>query len=424
MKSIVLFMGQYSAKGQKFHEALRRAGFECFVVALEDDGFLPEGVISPYEYYILKQNQEIHLERKLHYNFLEIPEFWEIRPGAIFDMGKKMASVVCREPKEEGTVQQVEWEMEDGWVYRIDYYNKYGLKFASEFMDKNRRTESKVYYSDSLQEVIVEQPQNDTVTLLEKGKVRVFFTSYRAFLDSFLSEVDCDGNHVLFWDDEKNDLFSYLVSSGNIFWKGVVFQNKNLLENYAVTVGKGMLFYEIPVTYPINQAKGEILILTASDQIARIDVLIERLPRINFHIAANTLVSDKLYSLQRRWTNVKVYPGVGQNELENLWQSCDFYLDINYYWEIYDAVDQASQRNLLILGFEDTLHRKELVVEECVFPGESYEEMIRMLENLSQNSEAMLQILKKQQMKRYSVWERLNKMLEWGEVTEDGNLCI
>lgn len=30
-------------------------------------------------------------------------------------------------------VQSVEWCMEDGWIYRVDYYNKYGLKYASEF---------------------------------------------------------------------------------------------------------------------------------------------------------------------------------------------------------------------------------------------------------------------------------------------------
>lgn len=59
-------------------------------------------------------------------------------------------------------------------IYRVDFYNKYGLKYASEFRDTDGNVESKVFYSDQNQEVIVEYPENDVVTLLENGAVKVF----------------------------------------------------------------------------------------------------------------------------------------------------------------------------------------------------------------------------------------------------------
>lgn len=361
----------------------------------------------------MKQNRETHVERKLHYNFIELPEFWEICPqGVIWDMGKKRGNVVCTEPPAKGIVQRVEWQTGDGWVYRIDCYNKCGLQYASEFLGRDGKTESRVYYSDSLQEVIVEQPQNDVVTLLEEGKIRVFFFSYRAYLESFLKETGCEGKLVL-WIEEEDDIsFLNRISNGSRFWKYVVFRNKELLDRYVAGGGEnGFLYYEMSAEYPINCGKGQVLILTASDKIAGIEDMIRELPEIRFHIAANTQVSDKLFNLQRH-TNVKVYPQIGKTDLENLWRNCGFYLDINFYWEIHDAINQASRRNLLILGFEDTLHRRELVAEECVLPGQDYVGMIKLLKELSCHSEKMFRLLEKQQARRHFTWERLERVLE------------
>ena len=81
MKKTVLFMERYSQAGQRIRETLERAGYDCCAIVLEDDGFLPDrGVISPYAYYIRERDRNPHDEKRLHYAFLDIPEFWEIRP--------------------------------------------------------------------------------------------------------------------------------------------------------------------------------------------------------------------------------------------------------------------------------------------------------------------------------------------------------
>ncbi len=417
MKKIVLFMERYSQAGQRLRKSLEEAGYECSAIVLRDDGFLPDGgaVISPYVYYIRERDRNPHDKRRRHYAFLDIPEFWDIRMGGIYDMGKKKAAVYCTEPAAEGTVQRVEWQMEDGWVYKIDYYDKYGLRYASEFLGRNRETESKVYYSDIGQEVIVEQPQNDIVTLFDNGGIRSFFTSYAEFIERFLDELGIEGKYLFFPEEEKEFRFLNLTRGGKALWDGVIFQKRNLLGKYAGIGGKnGRFFYEIPESYPANRARGGALILTSSDKIENITELIEALPYVNFHIAANTQVSDKLYGLQRQ-PNVKVYPAVRSDELERLWKDCDFYLDINYFGEIFDAVNQASRKNLLILGFEDTLHDRKLTVDECAFAKQDHEGMAQALAGLVGNPKRVNGLLASQQERRRSGWAMMEEILETRE---------
>ena len=117
-------------------------------MAFEDYGFLPIGISSPYEYYISRQNYEQHMKKELFYDSLEVPEGWSVWSDSmtvgIYYMGSRKASVCLQESqlRRESSlaelsgkeiVQSVEWCMEDGWIYRVDYYNKYGLKYASEF---------------------------------------------------------------------------------------------------------------------------------------------------------------------------------------------------------------------------------------------------------------------------------------------------
>jgi accessory Sec system glycosyltransferase GtfB len=150
------------------------------------------------------------------------------------------------------------------------------------------------------------------------------------------------------------------------------------------------------------------MILTASDQIEKLEELVQELPEVIFHVAAHTRVSDKLYQLSE-YDNVKVYPLISATELKDLWRRCDFYLDINHYREIDDAVNVASQRNLLILGFENTLHQRELVVKGCIYSSEDYRRMAMVIKRLRKDQELMQKVLLAQQRKRKKLW---NSFLE------------
>ena len=66
-------------------------------------------------------------------------------------------------------------------------------------------------------------------------------------------------------------------------------------------------------------------------------------------------MSSKLMSAGQ-YDNVSLYPNVKMSVLDSLFEKCDFYLDINHEGEIVDAVHRAFLNNMLIVGYEETMH--------------------------------------------------------------------
>ena len=404
---MLFFFDRYTENVVKLQETMRCLGQEIEIAVLQDNGFLPAGIGSPYEFFIYGNRREELVEKNLFYNFIDLPEFWEVRltgwTGGIFDMGREKAKIYFKEPAEERNVQRVEWHMENGWVYKIDYYNKYGLKYASEFLDTDRNVESKVFYSDKNQEIVVEQPVNHMISLLERGTVKNMFDSYVRFVGQYLKEAGFKDECILFVQDEKT--FELLHPEAGNMWSNVLFTDNGLLNKYIGMGGKnGGRFYMMPENYPENNGRGNALILTASDRVEKLEYLISKLPDMIFHIAAHTQVSDKLHKLAELG-NVKVYPQVSAQDLKMLWDSCDFYLDINHYREIYNAVDTAHMKNMLIMGFESTVHHRELLAQECVFTENEEEKMALAIKALIGNPALMQEKLEIQQQKKQEIWK-------------------
>lgn len=407
---MLVFFDRYTENVEKLRETMRCMGRDAKITVLRDDGFLPSGISSPYEFFVYRNRHEDLSEKDLFYNFIDLPAFWEVRlsgwtTGGIFDMGIEKAKIYFRESVEKRNVQRVEWHMEDGWVYKVDYYNRYGLKYASEFLDTDRNVESKVFYSDKNQEIVIEQPVNHMIFLLENGVVRSMFDSYAGFVDQYLKEAGFEDECILFVQDEKTlELFLPASNAGNK-WMRILFSGDELLNKYTGTGGQnGSKFYAMQKNYPENHARGEALILTASDQIEKLEYLIDELPDMMFHIAAHTQVSDKLLRLAEL-ENVKVYPQVSAQDLDMLWSNCDFYLDINHYREIYDAVDTAHMKNMLIMGFDHTVHHRELMAEECIFAAEDYEKMVLAVKELKGNPVLVRERLNAQRQKKEEIWK-------------------
>ncbi|MCM1231928.1 MAG: accessory Sec system glycosyltransferase GtfB [Ruminococcus flavefaciens] len=407
---MLVFFDRYTDNVKKVQETLRGLGREVKIAVLQDNGFLPSGVSSPYEFFAYRNREEELTEKDLFYNFIELPEFWEVRLtgwtlGGIFDMGREKAKIYFKEPAEKRNVQRVEWHMEDGWVYKIDYYNRYGLKYASEFLDADKNVESKVFYSDKNQEIIVEQPVNHMISLLENGAVRSMFDSYAGFVEEYLKEAGYGEESILFVQDEKAFELFHLASEAGNRWTHILFANDDLWNQYLGMGGKnGGRFYAMPEKYPENHANGKALILTASDKIEGLEYLISELPDMVFHIAAHTQVSDKLHKLAEL-ENVKVYPQVSAQDLEMLWDACDFYLDINHYREIYDAVDTAHRNNMLIVGFDHTAHHRELMADGCIFAEGESARMVQCIKEWIGNPDLIQERLKSQQQKKAEIWK-------------------
>ena len=425
---MIYFSGKCNEGVKRLRQTLDCLGAATGIMVFEDDGFLPKGISSPYEYYISKQNCEQHVERELHYDSLQLPEGWNIwsdgmavwdRHMEVYHMGHERAAIYFREihsshvanlaePPKNRIVQRIEWRMEDGRIYRVDFYNKYGLKYASEFRGADGTVETKVFYSDTNQEVIVEYPENDVVTLLENGAVKAFFNSRKEFIEYFILEVTVNEKMALFIQDHEMLEALDIKPDAEQAWGFALCPDDDLLFQYENLGGKnGFRFYEIPEHYPVNGAKSEALILTRYDRIERIEELTQELPEVTFHIGANTLMSDRLMNLEKQG-NVKLYPGLSQDILDELWDKCDFYLDINLYDEIRDAVNVAQQKNLLVMGFENTVHHKELIVNECVYSTEKYRKLALDIRYMLQCPERMWELLTVQQRKKIEFYKKMS----------------
>ena len=57
---------------------MRRMGRTAEIVVMEENGFLPDGISSPYGYFRTRYHREIQAEKDLSAAFLNVPEPWEI----------------------------------------------------------------------------------------------------------------------------------------------------------------------------------------------------------------------------------------------------------------------------------------------------------------------------------------------------------
>ena len=123
-----------------------------------------------------------------------------------------------------------------------------------------------------------------------------------------------------------------------------------------------------------NACQPQALICTNSDRLEHCEELVKALPQMHFHIAALTEMSPKLMGVGS-FNNVSLYPGVKISILDQLFEQCSYYFDINHESEIVSAVRRAFLHNHLIFAFRETMHNGDYVEKEQIFPASEWERM-------------------------------------------------
>lgn len=296
---MIFFFDRFTGHVKKLQDTMRCMGRTAKIVVMEENGSLPDGISSPYGCFSARHNREKQVEKDLAMVLLNVPEPWEIcttgNKGTIYYDGCEKASVSFRTQPEGTGLQKIEWYGDKGRICRTDYYGRSGFKYAREFFGSDGLTESKVFYSDGNQEVLVEWPRNRAITLLNHGVTEAFFTSWAEFAEYYMTEAHPGERGVLYVQDQECLELLDIKPDEKKIWDRLLFADPDLLERYRNAGGKdGCRLYAVPESYPVNRAKGEALILTASDRMEGIEYLVSVLEGVTFHIAANTQVSDKL----------------------------------------------------------------------------------------------------------------------------------
>lgn len=396
---IVLLLDNYSSYSHNLRYSFHKAGLCCPTVVIEDDGFLPEDVLSVYGFFLGNFKGEKGVPGKPKYfNQITIPDYWEISGnnsmGRIKDVNRERGRIFYAEPLHKRLVKIVDWYDEKRVSRSSDHYNRYGALFARTIFNAKGQKVNKSWFSASGQEIIVENYVTGDIILNDSGQVRMFhgktefvlyvlkragFEKNRLFYNSlstpfFVSQSihSVHKRDVLFWQEPIN---GDIPGNMQIILKGEASRTARIMVQRKCACdalfGQEILpktVHKLGFIYPFekeNHHMPEALICTNSDQIEHCRKIVDSIPEMHFHIAALTEMSTKLMSMDS-CENVSLYPGVSRSILSELFRKCDFYLDINRENEIASAVYRAFLHNHMIFAFNETLHNSDYVaVEHC-----------------------------------------------------------
>ncbi|MBD5807154.1 accessory Sec system glycosylation chaperone GtfB [Limosilactobacillus walteri] len=373
----------------------RIAKFNIPTVILNDDGFLPTDIESPIQYFG-RYNKN---RNPMYFDQLAVPHYWRIlstaNSGTIYDLDEKKANIIYSATDNSRQVKEVQWLDSAGNISWTDHYNQYGYRF--ERTDYQNGHPVWRTYFDKKNQSFLEWNLVAGDLFLTTNKMRhfssfiefaIYYLQIRHFnldhilyntLDLSLNislQLHSNGSDTLFWHEKIiNDVLpgnmQFLIDNPTRT-KKIIFQNYpdwHRLKSRLQGSSKNVDFDYLGIIYPhprANQLRPQALILTNSDEIIGLSTLVEQLPKVKFKIAAVTEMSEKLLSYQR-YPNVKLYPNVSTKHVKELIATSDIYLDINRQQEILDAVRGAFEQNMLIVGFEETLHEPNFVIAENVF---------------------------------------------------------
>ncbi len=429
-QKVMLLMDNFGQESRKLYESFRKIGADCPVAVIEDDGFLPEDVMSVYGFFLGDfRNMPGGLGRSRYFNEIKVPAYWEIsgnnNSGKVSDLYRERGRIFYAEPTHKRRVKVVDWYDEKGTVRSSDHYNRYGALYARTIFNARGQKVNKSYFDAAGREVIVENYVTQDIILNEGGKVRIFrnrteftlhflekagLTGKRIFFNSlsipfFVSERlegTSEKGDILFWQEPVYDAIPgnmQIILRGESKRTGRILVQKRASYEKLMQLGADpAVVHQLGYVYPFareNRHGKNVLICTNSENVAHCHKIVKALPELHFHIAAITEMSAKLLSVGT-YENVTMYPGVKMRMLDRLFEECDFYLDINHEGEIVSAVSRAFLQNQLILGFRETLHNKDYIAEEHIYSEVEPEKLIGELRRLAVDGEALEQELAKQ----------------------------
>lgn len=410
VKDTVLLFDSYSTESQNLHKSFKLANVAHRAVVIEDEGFLEDDVISVFGSFL----EGINEGKPRYFNQIVVPKYWEISGtntnGKVHNLNHERARIFYAEPTHRRLVKIVDWLDDKGVVRVSDHYNKYGHLYAKTMFNGKSQKVTKSYFDGQGKEIIVRNFVTGDIILNDGAAIRIFknlskFVEYflekngminsRIFYNtlstSFFVSYHLPGVHtedMLFWNEpignEVPGNMKLILDGVSPRTRKIMVQRRDAYERLLQLGVDGDKIEQLGYCYEFkkeNTYSKEALICTNSDNIAHCVKLIEALPEIYFHIAAITEMSSKLMSMER-YSNVTLYPNVKMAKVNELFEKCDYYLDVNYGNEILSAVWTAFIHNQVILAFNETVHNHMYIAKEHIYSINDADNMINTLKSL------------------------------------------
>lgn len=418
---MITLFEHFNTPARKLYSSLKIANMNLSTFVIEDDGFLPDEIITPYK--LFSKYAPKKTDKPLYFNRVKIPKYWEIEgsneQATINDNGKIRANIKYKKNYLSRIVQQVEWLNENGIIRSIDHYTKHGILFARTVNSEQGNPIFKTFFNQQNEIIIYENYITKSIMLYLDNREYIF-NDKNEFTAFSLERVDFDTTDVVF-----NSLATPLLAlinrkqsiKGYLFWQERIHQElpgnmqyileSDALESIKVIVPDEEEYNKI-IALAANNVKSKIkragylyryhrkntfsknvLTVTNSDQLPHIEKIIQSSPSYTFNIIAITEMSSKLMDLGK-YKNVRLFPSVDLKVARKIYENTDIYLDINQGNEILNAVRSAFDYDLLIMGYKETAHNPTFTGNELLISQSNPEELIRLLNLTKRDKEILL----------------------------------
>ena len=357
----------------------------------------------------------------LHMTQLPLPRFWEVlSSGDIVAEGNKKGKIYCS-PQWPQMVEVVEWYDNKGICCARDHYDLSGTCFHREIWSGGKK-EIDIYGQENQEQLYLFSSHDRALYREANGREEGLSSideAIKFILDKHLSTGDCivlsdisllmdmpnlSSNQIMFYIREELSAedISYLKERcGKLLIRDLKFKTDNM---------------NLPLIYlptflgVFREFCPHILILTDTQELEQIEVLVSALPDFEFHIAALTVMGGRLLDLDCL-ANVHLYPGLSREIYEKLLQTCSIYLDISHAQEILDGSRAALENGMILYAFKKTCHQPDFYATDHVFSRDCIAEMIDELSQLV-NPEKYQSAYDKQKLNPYlATKEEMNSLL-------------
>ncbi len=432
LKDTVLLFDRYTVDSRRLHESFLRAGGGCSAVVLEENHFLPAGVLSVYDMFLGYFEEEGEcLGKPKFFNEIPVPDHWSIQAGVSeTDYGRityqheEKGRIHYWKSEKKWLVESVDWFDRKGAVRFRDHYNRYGMICARTFYNGQEKELGKTWFSAGGQEAITENAVTGDLIVNDGALIKFFrkkmdmicyffqragIEQKKIFYNSLANPFVVSGRlsapakrDLLFWQEDVKDAVPgnmQAILGGQASRTNRVMVQKRSAYDRLMELGVNPdQVQRLGYVYDFKKENGhrpQALICTNSERIEHGEELIQSFPQMHFHIAAVTLMSPKLMDMER-YENVSLYPCVQADTLDQLFLQCDYYFDINHWTEIVSAVYWAFLHNQLVFAFEETAHNREYTADAHVYPKEAFAQMAADVKEIMKSRKKMEHHLKLQ----------------------------
>lgn len=325
-----------------------------------------------------------------------VPEFWEVHmdhnEGTIWDKDVKRG-VIHYLDKTLRTVRMVEWMDINGRVLSKDYYQENGWRYKQDILDQEGKTIFIQYYSPEDVLLMIEDTENHLFTVFENDITRIY--NEEQLWQNCMSRMNAERDVVVIGDQsiaqylqKENTIACYLgqgILSEKEIQDWLMYVDYLYIYHYSVfhsLSDNDKVRHLSPLYPPKNIRNGHrALVVTHTQEVEKIEALVEHLPMLEFHIAAITAMGGRLTNLSEK-ENVFLYPGIIESQYRALLETCTIYFDINHNIEILNSVEESLENGLLLFGFEETCHRKDFICSEHLYISDDISCMIEDLKKI------------------------------------------